>query len=243
MAAWDKAGKRNGVNASFVYDADGQRIKGTVNGVTTAYVAGVYEYQAGATTYYYEGNALRRTGYASDNGVYYLVQDHLKSTSTIVNQNGTLTTHQYYLPHGGYRAGTVSSLTTKRFTGQYHEASLSGGDGLSYYNARWYDAKLGRFLSADAIVPEPSNPQVFNRYSYIFNHPPGFVDPSGQLPLPQRSFSAGGGKSGSIPACNRNSGCNVSTPLVRDCSRNACRSPQVSMAIRFYTTLYSIPEA
>jgi RHS repeat-associated protein len=55
-------------------------------------------------------------------------------------------------------------LTTKRFTGQYHESSLPGGEGLSYYNARWYDAKLGRFLSADTIVPGPANPQAFKRH-------------------------------------------------------------------------------
>ena len=39
--------------ATFVYDADGNRVKGTVNGVTTVYIAGLYEYQSGATTLYY----------------------------------------------------------------------------------------------------------------------------------------------------------------------------------------------
>jgi hypothetical protein len=38
------------VSASFVYDADGNRIKGAIGGVTTIYIGGVYEYQAGATT-------------------------------------------------------------------------------------------------------------------------------------------------------------------------------------------------
>ena len=41
-----------GVSATFLYDADGQRVKGTVNGVATVYVAGVYEHQSGATTLY-----------------------------------------------------------------------------------------------------------------------------------------------------------------------------------------------
>ena len=50
------------ISASFVYDASGSRVKGTVNGITTVYVAGVYEYQNGATTLYYEGGAMRRTG-------------------------------------------------------------------------------------------------------------------------------------------------------------------------------------
>ena len=61
------------VTASFVYDANGNQVKGTVNGVTTVYIAGVYEWQNGATTLYYEGSAMRRTGYAGDNGVFYLL--------------------------------------------------------------------------------------------------------------------------------------------------------------------------
>ncbi|MDQ3247737.1 MAG: hypothetical protein M3Q45_00885, partial [Chloroflexota bacterium] len=133
------------ISASFVYDADGNRVKGTVNGVTTVYVAGLYEYQNGATTHYYEGSAMRRSGYASDNGVFYNLQDHLKSTSSVVNQNGTLNgTPNYFYPYAprGHpkRSASFSLLTTKRFTGQYHEKDLPGGEGLSYYNARWYDA-------------------------------------------------------------------------------------------------------
>jgi len=172
------------ISASFVYDADGNRVKGTINSVTTVYVAGVYEYQNGATTLYYEGSAMRRSGYASDNGVFYNLQDHLKSTSSVVNQNGTLNgTPNYFFPYGGKRSAMFSALTTKRFTGQYHEAGLPGGEGLSYYNARWYDAQLGRFTSADTIVPGPSNPQALNRFSYVRNNPFRYVDPSGHAPI------------------------------------------------------------
>jgi len=170
------------VSASFVYDADGNRVKGTVNGTTTVYIAGLYEYQGGATTLYYEGNALRRTGYAGDNGVFYLLQDQLKSSSTLANQNGTVNSRNYFYPFGGNRGGAAfSALTTKRFTGQYHEQSLPGGEGLSYYEARWYDAQLGRFTGPDTIVPEPRNLQAFNRYSYANNNPVRYLDPTGHV--------------------------------------------------------------
>lgn len=81
--------------------------------------------------------------------------DHLNSTSTIVNQAGVVQAQQYYIPFGGNRGGGFSTLTTKRYTGQYHEAGLPGGEGLYFYNARWYDAQLGRFTQADTIVPGP----------------------------------------------------------------------------------------
>ncbi|MCA9918553.1 MAG: hypothetical protein KC445_11410 [Anaerolineales bacterium] len=48
-------------------------------------------------------------------------------------------------------------------------------------NARYYGSTLNRFASADTIVPNPSNPQSYNRYSYSFNNPANFSDPSGLI--------------------------------------------------------------
>jgi len=41
---------------------------------------------------------------------------------------------------------------------------------------------LGRFLSADTIVPNPANPQDLNRYSYVRNNPLRYTDPTGNKP-------------------------------------------------------------
>ncbi|MDY7076034.1 MAG: RHS repeat-associated core domain-containing protein [Chloroflexota bacterium] len=53
------------------------------------------------------------------------------------------------------------------------------GIGLMDYNARFYDAALGRFISADTIVPNAANPQDLNRYAYVRNSPLNYRDPSG----------------------------------------------------------------
>jgi len=45
--------------------------------------------------------------------------------------------------------------------------------------ARFYDPYLGRFISADTIVPNPRNPQDFNRYAYTRNNPLKYTNPSG----------------------------------------------------------------
>jgi len=50
-------------------------------------------------------------------------------------------------------------------------------------NARLYDPVLGRFLSADTVIPEPGNMQAFNRYSYVDNNPLKYTDPSGHFKL------------------------------------------------------------
>ena len=46
-------------------------------------------------------------------------------------------------------------------------------------NARFYVPGIGRFASADTIVPDSANPQSFNRYSYVENRPINFSDPTG----------------------------------------------------------------
>ncbi len=97
----------------------------------------------------------------------------------LVNQNGTLNTSNYYYPYGGNRGGAQSTLTAKRYTGQYHEAGLAGSQGLYYYNARWYDPQLARFAQADTIVPDATSPQAFNRYSYVTGNPLRYTDPTG----------------------------------------------------------------
>ena len=172
-------GDSPGLVGSFMYNTDGNRVMGTVNGVTVVYIAGLYEWQAGATTTYYDGGAMRRSGHASDNGVFYVLADHLGSTSVIVSQTGVEMSREYHYPYGANRGSAFSELTTKRFTGQYHEAGLAGMEGLSYYNARWYDPQVGRFASADTIVPRPGEPQDFNRYSYALNNPLKHTDPTG----------------------------------------------------------------
>ncbi len=83
------------------------------------------------------------------------------------------------LRHLPYKAGPRSSFpdTNYTFTGQEDD----DGTGLYNYNARLYDPELGRFISADSIIPEPGNLQAFNRYSYCVNNPLVYVDPSGHF--------------------------------------------------------------
>jgi RHS repeat-associated protein len=75
-----------------------------------------------------------------------------------------------------YSSGTTPSKY--RYTGQREEASL----GLYFYNARWFDPVLGRFTSADSIVP--AGVQGYDRYAFVYNNPLKYIDPSGHNPNP-----------------------------------------------------------
>jgi RHS repeat-associated protein len=50
---------------------------------------------------------------------------------------------------------------------------------LTDYVARFYSPALGRFVSADTIVPGAGNPQAYNRYMYVLGRVNNLVDPSG----------------------------------------------------------------
>ena len=46
---------------------------------------------------------------------------------------------------------------------------------------RMYDPVLGRFISPDAFIQSPTDPQNYNRYSYCLNNPLKYTDPDGEL--------------------------------------------------------------
>ena len=88
-----------------------------------------------------------------------------------------------------YRKGDDPSFpvqTDMRYTGQRLDAGVgasataSGLDrGLYFYNSRYYDSSLGRFLQPDTIVPNPGDPQDLNRYTYARSNPIRYSDPTG----------------------------------------------------------------
>ncbi len=49
-------------------------------------------------------------------------------------------------------------------------------------NGRLLDPKLGRVISADPLVPDPLYSQSYNRFSYVYNNPLKYTDPSGYTP-------------------------------------------------------------
>lgn len=48
-------------------------------------------------------------------------------------------------------------------------------------NGRLYDPILGRMLSPDVVIQDEQSSQAYNRYSYCFNNPLRFTDPSGYV--------------------------------------------------------------
>ena len=180
----------------FVYDGTGKRLLQTVTSrgttTTTLYIGNLYEEQvdadAGAhatyTSYYYLGSqlvGLRRAnqGDARTDGVYRLVGDHLGSVTLLVDDASPpgVAQRAYYTPYGqlAYQYTAHGSLTSRNFTGQ----RLDADTGLLYYGARYYDAVLAYFISADTLAPEKGTAQSADPYAYVLNSPLAHTDPSG----------------------------------------------------------------
>ena len=94
---------------------------------------------------------------------------------------GPLTRAIKYLSFGSYRVRQDLDGSFPNVNYTFADQEDDDETGLYNYRARLYDPLLGRFISADSIVPEPGNLQAFNRYSYCVNNPLVYVDPSGHL--------------------------------------------------------------
>jgi RHS repeat-associated protein len=103
--------------------------------------------------------------------VAYLHSDHLGSVSVTTTGGGAISTwgniieSQNFDPWGGVRSGGITA-TEFNYTGQRKDA----GTGLLFYNARYYDPGLGRFVQADSVVPNTSR-----RALTVDFHEVGFV--------------------------------------------------------------------
>jgi len=95
-------------------------------------------------------------------------------------EDGTYYSELRYKPWGETRWESANATPTDfTYTGQRDN---TGDFGLMYYVARFYDPSLGRFTSADSIVPDAGNPGAWDRFAGMMNNPLTYSDPSGHCP-------------------------------------------------------------
>jgi len=151
-------------------------VKSIIGDVVTYYPNGVYELKVSGsneviTKYYSAGSS--RIAYRINGTVTWLLNDYLGSTVGTVDEDGELIGVLKYTAYGELRTG--SSTTDYRYTGQREESEI----GLYFYVARFFDPAVGRFISADTIVPDPGSSQGYDRYGYVNGNPINRNDPSG----------------------------------------------------------------
>jgi RHS repeat-associated protein len=136
-----------GMTAAFQYDAFTRRVTKAINGQSTSYLYdsldAVQELANGGLV-----NSLRSLNIDErlirDSNEHFLT-DALGSSIALTDSNGAVHTEYTYEPYGGT---TVTGSTTNSFQYTNRENDQTG---LYYYRARYYDPRLGRFISEDPI--------------------------------------------------------------------------------------------
>jgi RHS repeat-associated protein len=160
------------------------------------------------------------TNSARITGMYFFHPDHLGSITMITDGRGNVLaggerggkSHISYRPYGEIlRTDSYGPDISKfKYTGQEEDKE----SGLYFYKARYYDAKIGRFLQADSMA-FPNQINGMNRMMYVEGNPVGFRDPSGNATNYGHMFSqivkhmtggikwASGGIAGAANAVNK----------------------------------------
>jgi RHS repeat-associated protein len=175
---------------TYVYDGNFRRVKQLDQDGRAIY--SVYGL-AGSLLHQYDVGQNERTDYVSAGGksvarvtngeVTYTYTDHLGSQSVLAGSEigAWATVKEVLTPYGEVWSGlSAANDNQPGFTGHVRDKAT----GLTYMQARYYDPKLGRFLSTDPVQFSPARPDMHNRYAYVANDPINNYDPDGRLCVP-----------------------------------------------------------
>ena len=118
-------------------------------------------------------NLTEATG--SANRVWWVLPDHLGSTTELVDTLGKVVAHYQYDSFCVLLDGR-ENVTRYQFTGREHDSNTD----LNYHRARWYDPLTGKWMSEDPIGFAAGDANVTR---YVGNGVLNGVDPSGRIPL------------------------------------------------------------
>jgi RHS repeat-associated protein len=100
-----------------------------------------------------------------------------RSASTVgaTDASGNPCYEATYTPYGQETALLNTCPQNYKVTGYERDAET----GLDYAFARYYNQRIGRFMSLDPMAGDIHDPQTLNRYAYVRNNPGNLTDPSG----------------------------------------------------------------
>jgi RHS repeat-associated protein len=168
------------------YDGDRLRSKKSENGAITYYIRSsvlggqvVAEITNGVWVrgYVYLGGQLLAV---QCGGVYWVHQDPLVKSKRVTDGSGTVVSTVELDAWGGEtNRSSNEAFQPRKFT-SYERDSIASDDAMNRRYNRWW----GRFEQPDPYDGsyDITNPQTFNRYSYVNNDPVNFVDPLGLDP-------------------------------------------------------------
>jgi RHS repeat-associated protein len=168
---------------AFVYDDFGNRVKKTVNESPSAYyfndgLTVLDELDADGNVQKTMVKGVDAVAEIDKDGIIqYVHADVLGSAVLLTDANGAIM-HQYEYEAFGRMAsdiGNIANETDYTFTNQEFDPESE----LYYYNARYYNPRLGRFNSRDTVLGHVGDSLSRNLYIYVKNNPLKYTDPTG----------------------------------------------------------------
>ncbi|MDO0936774.1 RHS repeat-associated core domain-containing protein [Streptomyces sp. DG2A-72] len=185
---WDSEGhlakvtNADGTSASYLYDADGDRLLSRDDSGTTLYLGDTEVHLAkGATTTtgvrYYEWAGQTIAVRTSTGALQWQVTDAHDTAETAVDATTQTITRRRLDPFGNTRG---TQPTSSAWLGD--QGFVSGVQdtvtGLTHLGAREYDSTIGRFVSDDPVL-ELTDAQQIDGYTYAADNPITGSDPTG----------------------------------------------------------------
>ncbi|SNR84406.1 RHS repeat-associated core domain-containing protein [Flavobacterium sp. ov086] len=114
-----------------------------------------------------------------ENDIFYFHPDHLGSTSYITSRNGSISQHVEYIAYGEVLFEEHSSSFSSPYL--FNGKELDRETNLSYFGARYYDAKTSVWLNVDPMADHPNQIDK-SAYSAFWGNPITYTDPDGKCP-------------------------------------------------------------
>ena len=167
----------------FQYDFDGRRTKKIGEEGLRQYV---YDQTSPLTEYDAAGLQKAKYDYGSDRlisltrsdeGRRYFSLDGLRSVVNLTDDSGSTVASYHLDAWGNFRFPDELTHSANRFafTGHIFDTET----GLYNARARYFDPKLGRFLTQDSYLGQIDEPPSLHRYVYAADRPTVYVDPTG----------------------------------------------------------------
>lgn len=169
----------------YTYDAFGERVTTIVDGVRTNYLSAPiwnlpevlmeYDKSGQITADYTHGMGTLRS--RRDNREVFHHTDGLGSTRALTDVVGLVTDRYTYDAYGSLLEHQGTFGNSFQFAGEQRDSSTN----LDYLRARYYDASLGQFISADPFAGSLTDPMSLHNYQYAHANPVRYTDPSGYV--------------------------------------------------------------
>jgi RHS repeat-associated protein len=122
-------------------------------------------------------NGIRIAASLPNGECQYYLTDQVDSVSIVTDDSGKVVTRNEYLPYGETWVQEGDSKNRPKYNSQELDAETN----FYFYNARYYDGEVARFVTADNVVDGEYDTQGWNRYSYCKNNPVVYKDPTGHV--------------------------------------------------------------